>query len=1618
MIGSDGLELTVKLSKEELDEVAQKTSLCYTNATCVIHVGTDAVDDMAGNTMQSITRGISDFVGDSIAPTLVTFNFTNDGLGKVILEFSETMDQGSLNISASTLQDNSTSNVTYTLIGASNSDSDGTIFTISMNKTEADALKTLGICITQDVCFIVLDSTAMKDMSAFDVDAVVDGDARQATSVSPDVANPNFISSVEFDYNAETLTLSFDEPVIPSTLNASAVTLADDDEDVSVSVRLTNGSTASVVGSTIVFQFVDADLNQIKLEDGLCKKIRGTDCYVGLDATFITDVSGLSLTAGSSLKTRVVLDTTSPVVVSVSVDMQLETVTVVFDEPVENAKAKLSGITLTNAVNNPSASITLGARTEPQDSDVDSVEVVFGLPSSDVVKIKAEFALCTSASDCFAVVANTTAQDMEENINVAVTKAVFSHTADSSAPTFSGFTEANPSSGELKFSFSEPVQLSVNFSAISVQSSATNASGSPFLQYTLQQAPTVVYNPLDDTKTALIVTLAEADRSAIDLLAVAQSNPGIFTLRSNTFVVLGYDAFQDAANISLSSDNVGLQTDEFNSRVAVALVEFDLNMSSGQLDLSFSSAVSSSSLSGKEMTLRTGVGSGAGVTTLPLTGGSTTSTDGTKIQVDLSDDDLNAIKAVRTLAIANTSTFLSLTANTFVSVFDDPIAAVVADQAKQVTIFVEDSIAPVLNNFTLAIDPGYITLSFSEMVSMLKFDLLSRSFAVGDGETALNTYVLTGGTASASDSATSFNVTLTDTDLNAIKANPLIGVNESSTFAFITSGLIQDMNNNTVVAISNGSGLQAALVTGDISEPELISFNLDMNSSTATIGFSETVLASTLNATKLTLRQSNSVLGRRRRSSVGTPKQLTAGLAAQLDATTILLTITNGDLNDIKADTDMCTRAGNCFLSVDAGAIKDSSGNGVVATVDGAAIGVSNFTADSTKPELVSFDFNISSGYGTLVLSFSETVDGARFTADALVLQSVSSSSSVNRTLSSDATLAVVERAAVLVVELTKSDSDAVKNTLSLASDAGSTFLTLLTTAIVDTNNNSVVAVGASDALGVSNYTADVTAPQLTSFVLNLNANTMTLNFDEPVNVSSFDASNATLHASPDGLSGSSVVLTGGSSTVTTDGLKITLSMLDVDVNSLTGAIDLAVSNDTTFLSFDSGLVKDTAGNDVAPISSTASKEAASHIDDSSAASLSSFDLDMNGETLTLHFNETMNASSVEIADITLQVSSNSTADGQHQLSTSTVVTSSPSLSVVIGLALDDLNAMKLKQIGASENSSFLVMEQGTVKDMTGVATNAVVNGVSAAAVDVFVVDSTAPVLTSFDLDINSSTATLRFSEVVKTATFDATALLLQHSNTTTQTCPCAKCLDNEYLIVLMVRLQDSNCAVCQECEIGFYETASCTDTTNSNCTVCETCNAGSYLNAWCSATSATDCQDCADANCADCTGPGDACVECAAGTILHNGTCVTSCDAGMYNTTAMNGQVCMPCDPACETCTEANKCASCPAANTLVGTSCSTVCTGANAGKWHDTAGGACETCHHSCESCYGPISTNCQSCNSSLVLHNRRECLGSCPTGTYNNSGFCDVCPAVMHRAAAMLTPAQNCEGSMYSR
>ena len=117
-------------------------------------------------------------------------------------------------------------------------------------------------------------------------------------------------------------------------------------------------------------------------------------------------------------------------------------------------------------------------------------------------------------------------------------------------------------------------------------------------------------------------------------------------------------------------------------------------------------------------------------------------------------------------------------------------------------------------------------------------------------------------------------------------------------------------------------------------------------------------------------------------------------------------------------------------------------------------------------------------------------------------------------------------------------------------------------------NGNSIVAISSGAALPVSSYTADSTSPTLLTFTINLNTNTMVMNFDEPVDVGAFNANSATFQATQSGATGSSVPLTGGSAVVSSDGLQVTLRLIPADVNSVTAATDLAVSANTTFLQF------------------------------------------------------------------------------------------------------------------------------------------------------------------------------------------------------------------------------------------------------------------------------------------------------------------------------------------------------------------------------------------------------------------------------------------------------------------
>eukprot|EP00042_Codosiga_hollandica_P059491 m.918104 g.918104 ORF g.918104 m.918104 type:complete len:164 (+) comp60173_c0_seq1:3057-3548(+) len=126
-----------------------------------------------------------------------------------------------------------------------------------------------------------------------------------------------------------------------------------------------------------------------------------------------------------------------------------------------------------------------------------------------------------------------------------------------------------------------------------------------------------------------------------------------------------------------------------NIRPTLAL--FGLDMRTASLSLSFDEPVDVLSLKATELTLQATADVSTSQASYTLTGGSTSSSNGLVVVVDLSSQDFNAIKA-RRLAQGTSSTFLSLTAQAIADVAFVPnaVVAIANTNGKQVSNFVAD----------------------------------------------------------------------------------------------------------------------------------------------------------------------------------------------------------------------------------------------------------------------------------------------------------------------------------------------------------------------------------------------------------------------------------------------------------------------------------------------------------------------------------------------------------------------------------------------------------------------------------------------------------------------------------------------------------------------------------------------------------------------------------------------------------------------------------------------------------------------------------------------------------------------------------------------------------------
>ena len=155
-------------------------------------------------------------------------------------------------------------------------------------------------------------------------------------------------------------------------------------------------------------------------------------------------------------------------------------------------------------------------------------------------------------------------------------------------------------------------------------------------------------------------------------------------------------------------------------------------------------------------------------------------------------------------------------------------------------------------------------------------------------------------------------------------------------------------------------------------------------------------------------------------------------------------------------------------------------------------------------------------------------------------------------------------------------------------------------------------------------------------FELDMNTGILSLTFNEYVNESSLDLQYLTLRSSRD-VTAETVTLTNSATVISFRGTAVTLQLSVQDVNAIKSQRNLATSIGSTFLEAMANTILDMNQNTLMSIPSNLAEPAEGYISDTNRPSMISFEVDINTETLTIRFSETIDSLTADPTNITLQ---------------------------------------------------------------------------------------------------------------------------------------------------------------------------------------------------------------------------------------------------------------------------------------------------------------------------------------------------------------------------------------------
>jgi len=300
----------------------------------------------------------------------------------------------------------------------------------------------------------------------------------------------------------------------------------------------------------------------------------------------------------------------------------------------------------------------------------------------------------------------------------------------------------------------------------------------------------------------------------------------------------------------------------------------------------------------------------------------------------------------------------------------------------QVDSFTEDTTPPELISYDLDMDADLLLMTFSETVdaNTIQYTYFTLLNAANSTD-PYGTYMLTGGNSTQFDS-TMINLMFSKIDSDEIRRLYNLATSNETTYLAVLLGGILDMNANPLVSISESDPFPVEEFTADITEPELISFDLDLDTNQLFLMFSETVDITTFDLEQITFVSTNDS------NATIIVHTLTGGYSTTENSTMVTLNLTLQDLNQIKRLPGLATSAGTTYISTTSDLVDDMNANNITAITCASnnscdALQVTTYTEDVTPPELLAFNLNLTSE--VLTLYFSETVNTTSLDVSQLV---------------------------------------------------------------------------------------------------------------------------------------------------------------------------------------------------------------------------------------------------------------------------------------------------------------------------------------------------------------------------------------------------------------------------------------------------------------------------------------------------------------------------------------------------------------------------------------------------------------------------------------------------------